>query len=136
MVGRFIPGIGGAAPVILASDLFAEKVAAGEANSRDGSDQLVVTITNVGKRSIVATKTAGRQRVRGKRHFVMGNRVLPKTLQPGEFVTDMIDNPIVLADPVRSIFVCDSLDRMWKVSRRNFKRTKADAKRFPIGGGR
>lgn len=131
MIGRLVPGAGGAAPVFISSTLHAEMVASGDATDK-GFDQIVVTITNVGRRPIVVTRLAGRQSPKGtgKNRFVIGTRQLPKTLQPGEFAMDWLDNPILLGDLVKGIFVTDSADRQWSASRRNFRKTKADARRF------
>lgn len=132
MVGRLTVGGQSGAPLFLASDLYAERVASGLTKDDGGRNVLVATITNVGRRPIVVTKVAGR--ASGNQWFVPESRLLPKTLKPGEFATEWFDNPLTLGERVRSFYAFDSSDRPWRVSGRNFKAAKANAKRFQIGG--
>src|SRR6266487_2754592 len=88
MVGRLIPGVQGAQPAFLASRLFAKMVAIGEAADDGRRDVIVVTITNVGKRPIVAMRLIGRPTrwQMGKQLFVVGARQIPRRLEAGDFI--------------------------------------------------
>jgi len=126
MIGRIEPYPTGA--IAIDSDLHAELVASGKATG-SGNDLLIATITNVGRRAIMAQKWGSRTPTQGskKSGAVILSRTLPKTLQPGDFAMEWTDNLSVLAGNTKGFWVSDSTGREWKVDGPNFRKVRAKA---------
>jgi hypothetical protein len=122
--------------MFVSSDVHAEMVNAKETPDDAGPHLLIATITNVGRRPIVAMKWAGRRWLAEgtKEWFVFKPRTLPKTLQPGEFTMDWTENPIVFKQNVQGFYVFDSAGRQWAVKRRNIQAFKVQAREI-LGEG-
>jgi hypothetical protein len=112
-------------------EVYAEMVKKGEARP-GATPQMVATITNVGRRAILASKLAGRRpNEHGKkRWFVFKPRAFPRTLQPSEYTMEWSDDPAVFSDDIRGFYVFDSAGRQWSVKRRQVRQYKAEVKRL------
>jgi hypothetical protein len=84
-------------------------------------------ITNIGRKPVVLTQMGGRFK---DNYFVLKQHVtLPRTLQPGEFVTGyMEDFSIMEGKDVKTLTAIDSIGRIYKAPRKQVREVKKDLK--------
>lgn len=81
-------------------------------------DVLVYTITNVGKKPIYIKLIGG---AFTKKHFLITSRQIPKMLQPGEYIVESTEDMSMFEKDLKHLWVVDSLDNYWKISKKNMK---------------
>jgi hypothetical protein len=79
---------------------------------------LVYTITNVGRRPIYVKIVGG---AFTKKHFLITTQNIPKMLNPGEYVVESTEDLSMFDKDLKYLWVIDSLDNYWKVSKKNLK---------------
>lgn len=98
---------------------------------------VVMEATNVGRRQIQWDGWGGRYRspVNGRNSFTIIAQNLPKTLSEGQSHSEMTDELLdKIATNVRQLFAWDSRGKYWHVSRRQFRKLIADARKFGAAG--
>lgn len=84
--------------------------------------ELLLTVTNVGRRPITVIAWGGeytQQMADGRSEFYMRPRQMPRELREGERLSELVDPRHVHEWPVRCLWVVDSSNRKWKLSRRH-----------------
>jgi hypothetical protein len=94
---------------------------------------VVMTVVNVGRRPALWQGWGGRyhKRVNGRDSFFIVGRDLPKMLQEGEThseLTELEDDLRPANDSVKSLYIWDASGKHWKLSRRQLKELKEEAK--------
>jgi hypothetical protein len=94
--------------------------------------QLVVTITNVGRRSVVITCWGSTNPSDSERHLQSLQGRHSKALAEGEYHKVHANSPrqSVLSDSALNIFVRDSSGRNWYMPRKRFKALRNEAKKL------
>lgn len=95
---------------------------------------LVITITNIGRRPVVVTKWGGfwKKSVKGKPGFIVIPQGLPKLLKESDYFNEYTDDLSILSPNLKKICVWDSAGREWKISRKNLKRLFKDLKELKL----
>lgn len=93
----------------------------------DGGDnvvsgpKLVYIVTNIGRQPIVLKEIGGKEK-RDKEHsFMITSNSLPKMLKPGEYIMEYTDSKL-LEKEINYLHAEDSLKRIYKLKKRDFKR--------------
>jgi hypothetical protein len=105
---------------------------------------VVMSVVNVGRRPVVWKGWGGKYfkpvdvgHGRGKKSgFTIVGRALPKMLREAEShseFTELTSDLRPASENVKSLFMWDSSGKFWKVSRRQLKELKRDARRFSEG---
>ena len=94
----------------------------GGAHARDDSDYLVWTITNIGRRPLMVKMVGGTNR--GKKHFIIGPRDLPKMLAPGEYTLEYSVDIGKISNDLKDLWALDSLGKYWKARRNAVKEVR------------
>lgn len=81
-------------------------------------DVLVYTITNVGKKPIYIKLIGG---AFTQKHFLLSSSQIPKMLQPGEYIVESSEDLSIFDRDLKHLWVIDSLDNYWKISKKNMK---------------
>lgn len=81
-------------------------------------DILVYTITNIGKKPIYIKLIGG---AFTKKHFLITSHQIPKMLQPGEYIIESTQDICMFEKDLKNLWVIDSLDNYWKISKKNMK---------------
>lgn len=81
-------------------------------------DVLVYTITNIGRKPIYIKLIGGAFK---KKHFFLSSRQIPKMLQPGEYIVESAEDLSIFEKDLKHLWVIDSIDNHWKISRKNMK---------------
>ncbi|MDH5336782.1 MAG: hypothetical protein OEW20_10730 [Nitrospira sp.] len=93
-------------------------------SEKDPNDYLVYNITNVGKEPVMLTNIGGEMK---KDHFLVNTRqLLPRMLQPGEYILDYTSDLSVLGHELKHLTAIDSLGRSWKAPSKQVKKLKED----------
>ncbi len=87
---------------------------------------LIWSITNVGKRSIIIMHIGGSLR---KDDFIIDTKTkLPHKLEPGEYITEYINDLRIFKEDVRKLFVVDTLGKKYKAPNKRVKQAIKSAK--------
>jgi len=87
---------------------------------------LFVSITNVGRRPIMASIVGGAWKLARKEgdHFTFIPNDLPKLLKPGESHTETYEQRVwcnILTPDLKAIWVRDAVGKLWRVSKKNIR---------------
>lgn len=96
---------------------------------------IVLDVTNVGRRPVKWAGWGGahRQLVDGKGKFIVPPIALPRMLSEGESHMEYTDDPNVIGDNVKRLFVWDASGKRWYVSSRTLKQLKEELRGFHGG---
>ena len=94
----------------------------GGAHGRDDRDYLIWMITNIGRRPVMVKIVGGTNR--GKKHFVIGPRDLPKMLAPGEYTLEYSDEMGKISNDLKELWALDTLGNYWKAPRKAVKEVR------------
>jgi ABC-type antimicrobial peptide transport system permease subunit len=89
--------------------------------------QLVISITNVGRRPVLVKGWGGM--LKNNQGFFVPSRKLPQMLKEGEYLLDYTSDLSILSQNLKTIYVWDSADKKWAVSRKNLKQLFKNAER-------
>jgi hypothetical protein len=105
----------------------------------DPGTYLVWSVTNIGRRAAIVLQIGGEHRG-ARAHFLMprpmGN-TLPRKLQSGDYGLFWTDDFASIGEPddLKSLFVIDTLGKLFKASRKDLKRVKERLRQLTRGGG-
>jgi hypothetical protein len=90
--------------------------------------KVFVTITNVGKRPVIAQGWAIRvdRKKTGNDNFIYPLSVLPKVLKEGEYAVESTDDLPIMTDCATGIFAWDSTGKKWRLPRRVFRKLQRE----------
>ena len=112
-----------------------KRVPMGESSRVDAlHDEFIMTVTNVGRRSIWVTGW-GAVRRKGTegppgRYVVPG--ALPRVLGEGEYVMEHTTDLSILSPEIARVFAWDSIGRKWNLPRRQLRKLQAQAKELAL----
>lgn len=94
---------------------------------------VVMTVVNVGRRPIVWTGWGGKykKRTNGKQFGILDKRIpnhLPKRLQEGDAHSACTELEDGLLENVKSLFMWDASGKKWKLSWRQLRKLRAEAR--------
>ena len=92
--------------------------------SPDPNDYLVWRVANAGLQPVVVTHVGGALAV--KHFMITPHASLPKTLQPGEYFLEYTADLSALDHGLRFLAAWDSLNRTYKITRKNQKQVQAE----------
>jgi len=102
----------------------------GGSAGEDARRRLVYHVTNTGRRPIVVTHLGGAWSP--KQHFLIPTAIpLPRTLQAGDFLLEYTDDLSMLSPPPQALWAIDSLQRHWKIPRRQLRQILREAAHPP-----
>ena len=80
---------------------------------------LIWSITNIGKRSVILMHIGGSL---AKDDFIIDTKTkLPHKLEPGEYITEHINDLRIFKENVRALFVVDTLGKKYKAPKKRLK---------------
>jgi hypothetical protein len=93
---------------------------------------IVANVTNVGRRPVQWDGWGGRyhKRVNGKSSFTIISVGLPKMLNEGETHTEFTDVLDAAGENVKRLFIWDSSDKYWNLSRRKLRKLREETRNF------
>ena len=93
----------------------------GSIDPADQGSKLAYNVVNTGRRPILVTHIGGA--IRKDAHFMITTRgVMPRMLQPGEYLLEYSNDLSVLDDHPQALWVIDSTHRYWKAPRKQLRR--------------
>ncbi len=104
-----------------------------------GKIQLLLTITNIGRRRVHVLGWGGKYKrplkPSEKPSFVVIPHSLPQMLEEGQFASEFSDEPLVILDErVKSISVWDSTGKDWDLPKRELRRLRSEARELAANG--
>lgn len=81
---------------------------------KDENDYLFYNVTNVGRKPILVTRIGGKTK---ENDFMIKPRGLPKTLNPGEYLSEYTPDLSMLNDNLLCLWAIDSLGKAHKVKK-------------------